>query len=682
MKRYFTRYMSNAKRRPCLLVSPGDLAETANLVFVKREPFLVRALNETAGCAHPDPKEPAHIGGDAQARATLNAAYLAALYAAAGRPNSAAEYARRAKKGLAAYVEMGVPRHSPGYGWLTHLYLVTLAHACDLVWDLAEWPPAQRDALRRMFYANMDDLVRHIHDKHLSNHAAWPMARIATAAALFGDGRLLAKAMDGPDSYCARLAHEFFDDGMSYEQSSTVYQDFSVEPVLITALAARGAGARPDPLCLKVRNNLSLAFRGGSTGDYDMPFYPVDDKEFPRPRTKNLHLALTAQFGLLRPDTTCPAIGDYGGPAEPSADSWMTELAWDVYGDRRAARLLALGGRRSEGAHIFDPHFLTLVFGRPLPKRTRFASKSTIYPQAGYAVLKSIEGDGYWRSGAIQTVLKFGPYGNGHGHADKLHLDICGAGGKCCIEELQREAVSWRYWNSTVSHNTVVVVGRSQPGDEAMFALNDSCGRLVARRFGRNVKFACAEADRLYSGMKTYRRTVAVTDSYIVDLFEVAANRPTVFDWFLHGMGALSLVGVRRARRKIGYHSHGYQYLKSVRAGKADGVFTARFSQGHAVFFPAAGRLEVFAATGPWKKDRGRPALIVRKRGRKAIFLCVHDPSGRNVRQVSADAAGGPCITLNVKGRGIDDTVTLAGLRTAADLAAEVSLRRRPIVCL
>ncbi len=66
MKRYFTRYLAAGVARPFLLVSARDIKATARRALANREAFLARALREVAKRAHPDPKEPAHIGGDPQ----------------------------------------------------------------------------------------------------------------------------------------------------------------------------------------------------------------------------------------------------------------------------------------------------------------------------------------------------------------------------------------------------------------------------------------------------------------------------------------------------------------------------------------------------------------------------------------------------------------------------------------
>jgi len=655
MRRYFKRYLERGKRHPFLLVTPRQVKDTARRIAAGREEYLLKALGAVLANASPDPRTSRLGPAIKQAKATLNAAYLAALHAASGDARKSGVYAARAKNALVRFAEIGAPDRNADYGWLGHMYIVTLAFAYDLVWELVEWSLREREALKRFFYCCHAALVDHMHSKHMSNHAAWPMCRVGTTALLYGDEALVRECLDGPDSYCHRLAHEFFDDGMSYEQSAWGYQAFSLAPMVFLAVAAGNAGAAPDPLRLKVRNEFSLEFLGGSTGNYTMPFYPVDTREFPRPKTKDLRLSLTAQWQLLRPDATCPSIGDYGEPTPPVSDTWLPEMAWDLYGDEASAKLLSLGKRPAGYSLLFAEHFLTLALGKPLPARPRFDSRSTIYPQAGYAVLKSVEGAGFIGSKSTHAVLKFGPYGNGHGHADKLSLDISGAGRKTCIEELGRKVVSWRYWNSTVSHNAVVVNGRSQPGDSEMFALNDSCGRLVFREFSKNLKVASAEANDVYAGLRTYRRTVALAGSYLVDIFEVEAGRPAVFDWFLHGKGRLGVRGVALRKGRLGFGSHGYQYLKNTRTGAAVRPFVGIFSEGHSVFFPAVGGATIFTTVGPWKKGEGRPALIVRRRGGKAVFVAVHDPSGAFVRAVTWTNGPDDAILLTVKCMGRTD---------------------------
>ncbi|MHC4714554.1 MAG: heparinase II/III domain-containing protein [Planctomycetota bacterium] len=657
--RYFSRYFDAERPHPYLLVSPAQLKETARRLFDERETFLVAAHEAVSSNAEPD--APAtNRRRSRRAERTLNAAYLSALYRAAGREEDAEIFARRAYAALVAFGEMGVSEHREGTGFLDQNYLICLAFAYDLVWDFHGWTDVQRESLERMFYSDMDELRVHMHRKHLSNHAAWCQARLATTALLFKNEALAAECLDGPDSYPTKLAHAFFDDGLNYEQSLWQYHVYSVLPVTITALAARGAGAEPDPVMLVVPNDKSLFYAGGTTGDYTMPFYPADENLFPRPDTKDLHVALTAQFDILRPDTTCPSTGDYGGPTPPLSDHCLAELAWDLFGDERAARLLKGGQRRASRSYPLPEHLLTLAFGRPLPDSPKFETKSAIYPHAGYAVMKSIEGDAYWGSDSIHAVLVFGPFGNGHGHADKLHLGISGAGRKCCIEELHRRGAEWQYFNSTVSHNTVVVGAKSQPGNEEMFTTGiDSCGRLVYRRFDDDIKVACAEDPNVYEGLEVYRRTVAVTDSYIVDVFEVRSAEETTFDWFLHGMGDLGVEGAAMEGASLGAASQGYEYLRDAKGGRSGGPFSARFSCGHTVFAPAQGEVLIFSAVGPWKKDTGRPVLVLRKSGREAVFTVVHDPSGKAVSGVRSYERAGCVAALEISVSGRVDRLEL-----------------------
>ena len=87
-----------------------------------------------------------------------------------------------------------------------------------------------------------------------------------------------------------------------------------------------------------------------------------------------------------------------------------------------------------------------------------------------------------------------------------------------------------------------------------------------------------------------------------------------------------------------------------------------KFGCGHRVYFARQGDVEVFTARGPWKNEATRPALIVRKRGERAFFAAVHDPSGRGVFAAAFAEFDGDCIILEVEGRGYRDRVTIAGL--------------------
>ncbi len=648
MRKYFKRYLDSGKRHPYLFVSRRALGATARRLFDKKDALLVKAHRIVAAGAVSTPSSAKQRSVTGKTADTVSAAYLSALYKTAGRPKKATLYGRRAKKALLAFAEMGVPERAVSVGYLWEMYLVGLAFAYDLAWETADWTRDERKAMKRFLYLHSGELLDHMHRVGMSNHAAWSMCRLATTGALFQDEELLGECLDGPESYAHRIAHEFFDDGMTYEQSTWGYQVYSLMPVTLTAMAARGAGARPDPLTLKVDNDLSLIYRGDTTGDVHLPFYPCEEREFPRPKEKSLSRALTAFYDMLRPDTTCPSIGDYGQSTPPVVNHWTVELAWDFFGDRRAARLLSMGDRAAVGMRYFAPYLLTLAFGKALPKRPRFETRSAIYPHAGHAVLKSVEGDAYWGSDAVCALVKFGPYGNGHGHADKLHLDIAGAGHKCCIEEIEVGYDKWPYSNSTVSHNTVVPGGRSQPGDEEMYALNDSCGRLLSHRLDKSIKVVSAEAPDVYDGLTTYRRTVALIGSCLLDIFEVEAEKATTFDWFLHGRGRLSIKGVSLKPASLSYRRHGYQFFRGVRKGKSHGPLVARFSPGHTVVMPEDAATEVFCARGPWKPTATRPVLILRRRGTSAVFVVVHDPSGGVVKGVRLEKRGDAGLSVTV----------------------------------
>ncbi len=85
----------------------------------------------------------------------------------------------------------------------------------------------------------------------------------------------------------------------------------------------------------------------------------------------------------------------------------------------------------------------------------------TLFPVGGFAILRADPID----PESPATNFTFGPYGSGHDHPDRPHMDLFGLG-----EILCPDAGSWGYdnpkhltWaNQTVAHNTMVVDEISQ----------------------------------------------------------------------------------------------------------------------------------------------------------------------------------------------------------------------------
>ena len=197
------------------------------------------------------------------------------------------------------------------------------------------------------------------------------------------------------------------------------------------------------------------------------------------------------------------------------------------------------------GPDLKSPAEPAVGSGRSRPLRT-------LHPTSGYAILA--EPDRY-------LLLKYGPHGGGHGHPDKLQIDLHAfgvrlapdAGSPAYISPLQGPWV-----RQTLSHNTVLLDHTSQPEAE---------GRLITHRDPVDGSVGIADASvtwptepdsssgRQGSWLKEPRRThvpayagatlrrslfwIPGEDGYLVDLVHVYAPDNVPIDLAWHHRGRL-----------------------------------------------------------------------------------------------------------------------------------------------
>ncbi|WBQ03906.1 heparinase II/III domain-containing protein [Kribbella sp. CA-293567] len=219
--------------------------------------------------------------------------------------------------------------------------------------------------------------------------------------------------------------------------------------------------------------------------------------------------------------------------------------------------------------------------------------------------------------------LDYGIPGGTHGHADKLHLDVAGAGGLQSTDLGQVYGASnadltENWYRETVSHNTVVVDGTSQ----------DRNARGTLKYFGvtPRLQVADAEVQGAYASVPTakdveLRRAVLMTDDYTLDVFDAKGTTAHTFDQSWHGSGALTLGKVAMtptpcpsppcvldpADKNFGYHR-----LTNVAEGTAaDGQWTGTWSDGLKLTALEPEATKVLHETGPGPASTGTPIPFV-----------------------------------------------------------------------
>ena len=241
---------------------------------------------------------------------------------------------------------------------------------------------------------------------------------------------------------------------------------------------------------------------------------------------------------LMQPDGKLPATNDcwfstsllgevcHGVPA--AADLYEVAYAW--FGDRRFAWILrqnyAAPARRRDSIEA-------LLYGVDLPATDPAPDLAACcLPAAGLTLLRSCAPP----SDQTSLLLKYGPHGGGHGHPDKLSLFFY-LNGHATSPDLGTPGYgiplndSW--FRQTLSHNTVIVDGRSQPPAQGFPAtgsgtMADSADAWVRWR------------EEPYADI-SMRRTVLHCDAggYFVDFFTVEAHRDHRLDWICRVNGKL-----------------------------------------------------------------------------------------------------------------------------------------------
>ncbi len=498
----------------------------------------------------------------------------------------------------------------------------------------------ERDLLRPAAEHLLGQLWRRIH-----NIECWHLAGLATLGAVLDDERFIAPVLDEQYGLAAQLAGGAAEDGWWWEGSPN-YHFYTLRAVLSLATAIRRR--RPDLLA--------------------------------QPR---LRAMLDAPLALMRADLSLPATNDgWFEAAEPgfvARHAPLYELACAFWGEPAHAALLArlyAGGetRRSVEALLFGPDAL------PAPAAIRLGS--IVQDPSGYAVLRGGAGDRErW------LLLKYGPHGGGHGHPDKLALDLH-AFGRPLSPDLGTPGygipLNKTWYRHTLAHNTVLLDGAAQPmatGELVRFVPPADGGFGVA-----DARVAWpADAPAPYAGVELRRCILwkPSTRPYFLDVVRVRCpgTEPRRIDLAWHHVGALELPGLPSPPpATLPDTGEAYAHLSAVGAVSArewhgvwrgDGVGTACWA-----LDPPGGAL--IAARAPYNPAAETMSLVLRRvTATEATFAAVFAPFAEEdpaaIRKVSWAEYSTPNqvgFSVLIEGDGIRDAWAVAERGQAPGLDA------------
>ena len=512
---------------------------------------------------------------DALAHSASNLGLAALLF---GKP----EYARKALDILVGYADRYASYplldvrgdQSPSAAHISDqtlnesIWLIDIAWAYDLVLGMHVGSEAEhRKVEDKLLRASVETIKRYRAGK--SNWQSWHNAGMMAAAVALRDEKLFNEVLnDAECGFYFQMKNSVGADGMWHEGSWS-YHSYSVSALLKTAEAARRSG---------------------------VDLYAC-------PELKKL---LEAPLQAVMPNGATPALNDgmEGHPGgwhyEVAAARWDDPLFQDVVSRMKRSGLDAL------------------IIGVEKPKAHKNVLSSTILPASGLAILRQgLDGSG----GTDQFVsLDFGPHGGGHGHLDKLALNYF-TRNQTFAPDVGRGwpynlPIHQQYYKSTLSHNTVIVDGTPQAQCE---------GSLESSDFTGDYHVVTARADDCYEGVKM-RRTVAMSDKWLLDVFEVESDAEHTYDWVWHGRGDFSSqLSAVPCDLQAAHPS--YSYLSNIRKGDGSGDWKATWTlpagKVRALFKGSPARQALLCDAPDNPRTNTLHTVLLRDKEKKARFVAL-----------------------------------------------------------
>ncbi|MHB8867019.1 MAG: heparinase II/III domain-containing protein [Pirellulaceae bacterium] len=381
------------------------------------------------------------------------------------------------------------------------VWAVEAMEAYELLYD--SYTPSEREKLDAFFHRflaavkkNDEYWVEHEPGGRLNNHYAWHKLAFVAMGLFYRQSPLVDEALDGPKGIQFLMQHGFTDEGLWLE-GSIPYQFAATIPLV------------------KVAELLENA---------DHPRKLYDDESGDG---HTLRGAYDALLPLLFPDQTLPTIGDCYGQRRHVGKCSDWEILYRRFRDPRIAWLLQTLPERSDEA---------LLRGvAELPEAEPPVQVSRLWPEHGYAALRSTEGPAYWTGSGWSLFATYSSHPV-HENSDKLSI-ILFADGHLWLPDCEAlpgaehsfSAQIQRELNrQTLCHNTLLIDDVSQSFPARPLELVEYRTLPAAKRFSIGDL-----TGQLYPDVRQLR-TCVVRAEYVLDFFQVQATAPHDLKWLTH----------------------------------------------------------------------------------------------------------------------------------------------------
>jgi hypothetical protein len=455
------------------------------------------------------------------------------------------------------------------------VWLIPMAQGVDLIWDILS--DAERELLAQKLFLPAAREVILPHQMGVHNIQCWKNSAVGLTGLLLGDEDLIQKAIYDPErGYWTQMRKGVTADGMWWE-GAWGYHFYTLSSLWHLTEAARHCG---------------------------VDLYGEE-----------LQRMYDAPFRFATPTLRLPAFND-STEVDLRAQAPAYELAYARFKNPLYVQLLSSSNRENDYA---------LWFGmEPLPKPSPVTWRSANYPTSGYAVLAKGR-----REKATWLCLKYGPHGGGHGHPDKLHVELHADGKPVAVDPgMARYGVPIHanWYRTTLAHNTLVVDEKDQQPTE---------GKCLQFGSTRGVDFVVAEAGLIYPGARFTRAVALLSEEIVVVLDSAQCEAEHLLDVALHLQG--SWQSPPEGAKWQPPATRGYSYLSEATIRPIQEAITLQVRQSQnntlTVAIASDAPFELITALGVGKHSEDRvPTLILRRKARSLRAVWALHLKGKRVQ--------------------------------------------------
>jgi hypothetical protein len=478
--------------------------------------------------------------------------------------------------------------------YLESIWLLQICTATDLLRAAGDSSSFARVAERII---EPSRAIIEVFDEGMSNRQVWNNAALMAADTVLGDDRAFdARLHRRSASLAAHLANALLPDGTWYEGEN--YHQFGLRGLWFGVTIAESRGATIDARLLDRFDRAFEALYLTALPDFTMP--SRKDSQY-AVSLRQWRIAEMAELGFAR--TRSPrlasALARTYEPGHPRVDTGRSVSTADA--ERNGP-----GGALTRA----DLGWRGLLCAVPrLPAATPRQPQSVILEGQGLAVFR--------RAPDVYVSLDYGTYGGGHGHPDRLNVNLS-VGEARLLDDLGTGSYvdpTLHWYRSTLAHNAPLVNGWSQPESDGILAAHDERGALG---------WSVAAVDWPARGVK-FERALVVAPEYFVDELRWVADADARVELPWHLAGDCELAFESAVLDGKDGLEDGFAFVERTEraAVRANAAVEIRGARG-AAWFASESDADLFRGTAPGQPaTRHKPFYLLRSHGRSGRFRAV-----------------------------------------------------------